>query len=103
MLKEFYYDGKGGKGIHFYVGRGPQPSSKGTVVPNELGYMEPLRRYHKEDIKLQLPGEWFALYFCNFHSETDKCHKISKRNCGVLNSSEKQWNNFPHCCPRMDD
>ena len=57
MLKEFYYDGKGGKGIHFYVGRGPQPSSKGTVVPNELGYMEPLRKYHKEDIKLQLPGE----------------------------------------------
>ena len=57
MLKEFYYDGKGGKGVHFTVGRGPQPSSKGTVVPNELGYLEPLRRYQKEDIKLQLPGK----------------------------------------------
>lgn len=57
MLKEFSYDGLGGKGIHFYVGRGPQPSSKGTVVPNELGYLEPLRRYVKEDVQLQLPGQ----------------------------------------------
>ena len=44
MLEKFYYDGKGGNGIHFYAGRGPQPSSKGSVVPNELGYFEPLRR-----------------------------------------------------------
>ena len=56
MLKEFSYDGKGGQGIHFYVGRGPQPSSKGTVVANELGYFEPLRRYQKEDVTLGLPG-----------------------------------------------
>lgn len=56
MLEEFSYDGQAGKGIHFYVGRGPQPSSKGTVVPNELGYIEPLRRYFKEDVTLQLPG-----------------------------------------------
>ena len=88
MLKEFYYDGKGGKGIHFYVGRGPQPSSKGTVVPNELGYMEPLRKYYKEDIKLQLPGKRFALCFCNFHFETVKGQKISKINFGILNSSK---------------
>ena len=37
MLKEFYCNEKGGKGIHFYVSRGSQPSSKGTVVPNEEG------------------------------------------------------------------
>jgi hypothetical protein len=57
MLEKFFYDGKGGSGIHFYVGRGPQPSSKGTVVPDEMGYLEPLRRYFDEDVQLELPGD----------------------------------------------
>ncbi len=57
MFEKFSYDGKGGKGVHFYVGKGPQPSSKGTIVPDELGYLEPMRRYSKEDVKLQLPGK----------------------------------------------
>jgi len=76
MLKEFFYDGNGGKGVHFYIGRGPQPSSKGTVVPNELGYLEPLRRYHKEDIKLQLPGDttikdvrWLSIYDIDYQKD----------------------------------
>ena len=94
MLKEFYYDGKSGKGIHFYVGRGPQPSSKGTVVPNELGYMEPLRKYYKEDIKLQLPGELICTLLFDFHFETVKGQKISKGNCGVFTSSIKQGNTY---------
>ena len=53
MLEKFFYDGKGGNGVQFFVGRGPQPSSKGQVIPNELGYLEPLRRYHNEDIRLK--------------------------------------------------
>ena len=69
MLEKFYYDGKGGNGVHFYAGRGPQPSPKGSVVPNELGYFEPLRRYYNEDVKISLPGDttvadirWFSVY-----------------------------------------
>jgi len=105
MLKEFYYDGKGGKGIHFYVGRGPQPSSKGTVVPNELGYMEPLRKYHKEDIKLQLPGtttikdvRWISVYDIDY--QKDLGHVIIPDGINVppsLSTVEELDTEFPHC------
>ena len=81
MLSQFYYDGKGGNNIHFYVGRGPQPSSKGTVVPNELGYLEPLRRYQGEDVTLQLPGtttiadvRWVSVY--DIENQRDLGHVI---------------------------
>ena len=81
MINQFYYDGKAGNGVHFYVGRGPQPSSKGTVVPNELGYLEPLRRYHGEDVTLQLPGDttiadvrWFSIY--DIENQRDLGHVI---------------------------
>lgn len=35
-IPEFYYDGKGKK-AYFWVGVGPQPSSKGSKIPDELG------------------------------------------------------------------
>ncbi|XP_049807880.1 protein Skeletor, isoforms B/C [Schistocerca nitens] len=55
-LKQFSYDGQG-KDAYFWVGIGPQPSSKGTKVPDEYGYLDPLRAYKNEDVTLQLPGE----------------------------------------------
>lgn len=68
-LVEFTYDGAGGDGVHFWVGRGPQPGSKGHIVPDELGYLQALRRYNREDVVLQLPGvvsiadiRWFSIY-----------------------------------------
>ena len=47
-LREFTYDGLGGDGVHFWVGHGPQPSSKGIKVPDELGYLEPLNAYGRQ-------------------------------------------------------
>ena len=47
-LKEFNYDGRGGDGVFFWVGHGPQPSSKGIKVPDELGYLEPLNAYGRQ-------------------------------------------------------
>jgi len=91
-LLDFYYDGKSDGLIHFWVGIGPQPSAKGhhvsvsfnffcfgiheakneiklLKVPDELGYLEPLRPYYGEDVELQLPGDltifdikWFSIY-----------------------------------------
>ena len=49
-LREFTYDGLGGDGVHFWVGHGPQPSSKGIKVPDELGYLEPLNAYGRQVI-----------------------------------------------------
>ncbi|XP_039278972.1 protein Skeletor, isoforms B/C [Nilaparvata lugens] len=54
---------------YFWVGVGPQPSSKGFKVPDEYGYLEPLRLYNSETITLQLPGDltvfdldWLSIY-----------------------------------------
>ncbi|KAI4491509.1 PREDICTED: protein Skeletor, isoforms B/C [Polistes canadensis] len=55
-IPQFTYDGNGND-TFFWVGLGPQPSSKGTKVPDEYGYLDPLRAYKKEDIIIQLPGE----------------------------------------------
>ncbi len=78
---DFSYDGAGGDSIHFWVGRGPQPSPKGTLVPDEMGYLEPLRRYVKEDIILQMPGtltvfdiRWISVY--NVKNRLDLGHVI---------------------------
>lgn len=78
-LEGFSYDGLGGD-VYFWVGIGPQPSSKGHQVPDELGYFSPLRKYDQEDVYLQLPGEstvfdirWFAIY-----------DKANKRDLGHL-------------------
>lgn len=35
-IPKFEYDGLG-KRVHFWVGVGPQPASKGHVVPDEYG------------------------------------------------------------------
>ena len=51
-LREFTYDGLGGDGVHFWVGHGPQPSSKGIKVPDELGYLEPLNEYGRQVISI---------------------------------------------------
>ena len=59
FLKYFTYDGRGGDGVHFWVGNGPQPDRKGHIVPNERGYLEPLGRYdtlNGKSVRLQLPG-----------------------------------------------
>ena len=41
-LERFSYDGAGGD-VYFWAGVGPQPSSKGHKVPDEMGYLSPLR------------------------------------------------------------
>jgi len=67
-IPAFTYDGRGGK-VYFTAGEGPQPSSKGFIVPDELGYLAPLGRYEDQDVILQLPGtqtifniDWIAVY-----------------------------------------
>ena len=55
--------------MYFFAGEGPQPSSKGFIVPDELGYLAPLGIYRNQDVIIQLPGDktifevdWLALY-----------------------------------------
>ncbi|XP_068625732.1 protein Skeletor, isoforms B/C [Battus philenor] len=67
-IPEFRYDGSGEE-VYFWTGVGPQPSSRGTVIPDERGYLEPLRAYTGEDLRLELPGgrtvfevNWVALW-----------------------------------------
>ncbi|XP_015594898.1 protein Skeletor, isoforms B/C [Cephus cinctus] len=55
-IPQFIYDGQGAD-TYFWVGSGPQPSSKGIKVPDEHGYLDPLRAYNSEDVIIQLPGE----------------------------------------------
>ncbi|XP_077288132.1 cytochrome and DOMON domain-containing protein knickkopf [Arctopsyche grandis] len=55
-IPEFSYDGLG-KDTFFWVGVGPLPSSKGKKVPDEYGYLDPIRAYNKETITLELPGD----------------------------------------------
>ena len=59
-IPAFSYDGKGGE-VYFFAGEGPQPSSTGFVVPDELGYINALGKYEDKDVVLQLPGKTFAL------------------------------------------
>ncbi|KAK9722443.1 Electron transfer DM13 [Popillia japonica] len=67
-IPKFEYDGLG-KRVHFWVGVGPQPASKGHVVPDEYGYVDPLRKYTGQTVILELPGDltifnidWFSVY-----------------------------------------
>ncbi|XP_076165752.1 protein Skeletor, isoforms B/C-like [Ptiloglossa arizonensis] len=55
-IPEFTYDGQG-TDTYFWVGLGPQPSSKGIKVPDEYGYLDPIRAYNGDDIIVQLPGD----------------------------------------------
>ncbi|KAF9811082.1 hypothetical protein SFRURICE_012481 [Spodoptera frugiperda] len=68
LIPELRYDGSGEE-VYFWVGVGPQPSSKGEKIPDEYGYLEPLRRYAGEDVRLALGGgrrvwdvSWLALW-----------------------------------------
>ncbi|CAK1594786.1 unnamed protein product [Parnassius mnemosyne] len=68
VIPEFRYDGSGEE-VYFWTGVGPQPSSRGTIIPNEYGYLEPLRAYNGEDVQLELPGgrtvfevDWVAVW-----------------------------------------
>ncbi|KAL1138299.1 hypothetical protein AAG570_009987 [Ranatra chinensis] len=68
VIPDFSYNGAGVE-TYFWVGIGSQPSSKGSKVPDEYGYLEPLRTYLKETITLELPGEltifdvnWFSIF-----------------------------------------
>ena len=54
-IPAFTYDGQGGE-VYFFAGEGPQPSSKGFIVPDELGYLDPIGIYRNQDVILQLPG-----------------------------------------------
>ncbi|CAG0901720.1 unnamed protein product [Cyprideis torosa] len=67
-LANFSYDGKAKEGF-FWVGIGPRPSSKGIKVPDQNGYVAPLRRYRDETVVLEMPGkltvfdiDWFSIY-----------------------------------------
>ncbi|GAB0093554.1 protein Skeletor, isoforms B/C [Sergentomyia squamirostris] len=67
-IPDFTYSG-GGKRTHFFAGVGPAPSSKGTKIPDELGYLDPIRKYDRETITLELPGDmtifdidWISVY-----------------------------------------
>lgn len=55
-IPEFHYDGRGPK-TFFFCGVGAQPSPKGTKIPDELGYLDPIRSYDGETITLELPGD----------------------------------------------
>ncbi|XP_057340960.1 protein Skeletor, isoforms B/C [Microplitis mediator] len=73
-IPQFQYDGKGND-TYFWVGPGPQPSSKGVKVPDDYGYLDSLREYKGEDIIIQLPGEmtvftinWLSIFDVNTRS-----------------------------------
>ncbi|XP_076046264.1 cytochrome and DOMON domain-containing protein knickkopf [Oratosquilla oratoria] len=68
VIEDFNYDGTGEE-VYFWVGIGPQAHSKGTKIPDEHGYMTPLRKYKKKRVELELPGvmtvntiDWLAVY-----------------------------------------
>lgn len=55
IIPEFRYDGSGEE-VYFWTGVGPQPSSRGMKIPDDNGYLEPLRARSGEDVRLELPG-----------------------------------------------
>lgn len=67
-IPDLTYDGLG-RETYFWAGVGPQPSSKGFKIPDEMGYLDSIRKYDKETITLELPGDktifdidWFSIY-----------------------------------------
>ncbi|KAB0794807.1 hypothetical protein PPYR_11646 [Photinus pyralis] len=67
-IPDFVFDGIA-REPYFWVGIGAQPDSKGTKVPDEYGYLDPLRTYDGVTISLELPGDltifnidWFSIY-----------------------------------------
>ncbi|XP_060806924.1 protein Skeletor, isoforms B/C [Amyelois transitella] len=68
LIPEFRYDGSGEE-VYFWTGSGAQPSPHGRQIPDEGGYLEPLRKYAGEDVTLSLPGgltvfdvDWLAVW-----------------------------------------
>ncbi|CAG9766097.1 unnamed protein product [Ceutorhynchus assimilis] len=62
------YDGKA-TGAYFWVGVGTLPVSKGFKVPDEHGYLDPLKSYKNKTLTLELPGDltifninWFSIF-----------------------------------------
>ncbi|CAH0721351.1 unnamed protein product, partial [Brenthis ino] len=70
IIPEFHFDGSGpDEEVYFWTGVGPQPSSRGFKIPDEDGYLEPVRAYSGADVRLSLPGarsvfevDWVALW-----------------------------------------
>ena len=72
--------------MYFYAGEGPQPSSKGFIVPDELGYLAPLGKYEEQDVILQLPGvksifqiDWLAVYNTDTRKSMGETHHSYSR------------------------
>ncbi|XP_064099107.1 protein Skeletor, isoforms B/C-like [Macrobrachium nipponense] len=68
VIQDLVYDGTGEE-VYFWVGVGPQPHSKGSKIPDEHGFMTPLKKYNKKTITLELPGDmtvftvdWLSIY-----------------------------------------
>ncbi|GAB6018408.1 hypothetical protein CHUAL_000123 [Chamberlinius hualienensis] len=68
LIPNLFYDGQA-SGARFWVGTGTQVTPNGKIVPDEDGYLGPLRSYIGEDVTLRLPGnmtifdiEWFSIY-----------------------------------------
>ncbi|OTF69778.1 Skeletor, isoforms D/E-like protein, partial [Euroglyphus maynei] len=69
-IPSFTYDGHR-KQAYFWVGQGPQPNSAGERIPNELGYLEPLRPYRDDLLILELPGN-MTIFDINYISVWDE-------------------------------
>jgi len=98
-IPAFTYDGRGGE-VYFFAGEGPQPSSKGFIVPDELGYLAPLGKYEEQDVILQLPGaktifqiDWLAVY--NTETKTSLGHVIVPEQLNVPPSLVSVMNHDP--------
>ncbi|XP_054710992.1 protein Skeletor, isoforms B/C-like [Uloborus diversus] len=55
--------------VYFWVGVGPQPTSFGSKIPDERGYLNTLASYSGKDVELLLPGkmtvddiDWLSIY-----------------------------------------
>ncbi|XP_071540415.1 uncharacterized protein [Panulirus ornatus] len=75
LIPSFTYDGTAPDG-HFWVGKG-SPDNSGTVVPDENGSEEPLKKYLDKTIVITLPGDltvfdidylsvWCRAFLANF-------------------------------------
>lgn len=68
-IDKLYYDGLA-PDAHFWVGKGPRPSSKGKIIPDENGTTKhQLNEYKGENVTLVLPDEitmfdidWLAIW-----------------------------------------
>ncbi|XP_022900709.1 protein Skeletor, isoforms B/C [Onthophagus taurus] len=103
-LPKFKYDGLAKK-AHFWVGVGPQPNSKGQLVPDEYGYVDALRAYNGQSIILELPGDltifnidWFSIF--DLETNTNLGSIIIPEGLNVPPSLVKvipHKSNLPHC------